>query len=54
MIATVPTIPLDFLSKSLSVNINIIIGRNAITDSIVHKLFHNQNFVLFFSEAGSI
>jgi len=49
-----PTNHLDLLSRSLSVNINIIIGRNAITDNIVHKLFHNQNFVLFFSEAGSI
>ena len=54
MIATVPTNHLDFLSRSLSVNINIIIGRNAIIDNIVHKLFRSQNFVLFFSDAGSI
>ena len=54
IIATVPTNHLDFLSRSLSVNINIIIGRNAITDSIVHKLFRSQNFILFFSDAGSI
>ncbi|MBR7036949.1 hypothetical protein IKI14_03645 [bacterium] len=54
MIATVPTNHLDFLFRSLSVNINTMIGRNAIMDNIVHKLFHSQNFVLFSSDAGSM
>jgi hypothetical protein len=49
-----PTSPLDFLSKSLLVKINIIIGKKANTERTVHKLFQNQNLVLFFSEAGSI
>mgnify|MGYP007070202223 CR=1 FL=1 len=53
-IATPPTKPFDFLSRSLLVNTRIIIGKNATTESIVPKLFHNQNFVLFASEAGSI